>query len=231
MTEREMNNKLIERIDLVLPDEKFAEFSSLTDVLRDCKAALNKYDTQQQGLIGSRARLLIEISIAESLIEDPNYEMSAIDCEYWNEWHDKLKAALTQQQEAEPFAWTAVDAVELSHFIRKIDGNNSMGAGALAENIVEWLEKQAAQQQVSEVPHIWVLTESYNDYNQHGYYFVAAWTNKPTLQQIAKVCGYTLEGAEHVLAGGGRQGLEEHWYELMEYEQLSAAKEEEPCQK
>lgn len=87
-------------------------------------------------------------------------------------------------------------------------------------------EAQAAQPQVPEVPHIWVLTESYNDYNQHGGYFVAAWTNKPTLQQIAKVCGITLDGAEHVLDGGGRQGLEEQWYELMEYEQLSAAKEE-----
>lgn len=33
----------------------------------------------------------------------------------------------------------SVDADELSNFIRKIDGNHTMGAGQLAERICEWL--------------------------------------------------------------------------------------------
>jgi len=34
-----------------------------------------------------------------------------------------------------------IDADALSNFIRSIDGNNTMGAGALAEKIVEWVQK------------------------------------------------------------------------------------------
>lgn len=32
------------------------------------------------------------------------------------------------------------DPDSLAHFIRKVDGNNTLGAGALAENICQWLE-------------------------------------------------------------------------------------------
>lgn len=31
---------------------------------------------------------------------------------------------------------------------------------------------------------IWILTESYNDYNQHGSYFLAAFLRKPSLEDI-----------------------------------------------
>ena len=31
------------------------------------------------------------------------------------------------------------DPDSLAHFIRKVDGNNTLGAGALAENICQWL--------------------------------------------------------------------------------------------
>lgn len=40
-----------------------------------------------------------------------------------------------------------IDADQLSNFIRKIDGNNSMGAGALAEHIVGWLKTKGYPQQ------------------------------------------------------------------------------------
>ena len=34
-----------------------------------------------------------------------------------------------------------IDPDDLAQFIRKIDGNNTMGAGALAENICQWFEQ------------------------------------------------------------------------------------------
>jgi hypothetical protein len=40
-----------------------------------------------------------------------------------------------------------VEPDDLSNFIRSVDGNNSMGAGVLAEKICEWLA--ASQEQVS----------------------------------------------------------------------------------
>ena len=38
---------------------------------------------------------------------------------------------------------TPPDVDQLAQFIRKVDGRNEMGAGALAEKIVEWLAVQA----------------------------------------------------------------------------------------
>ncbi len=64
---------------------------------------------------------------------------------------------------------------------------------------------------------IWILTEAYNDYDQHGEYFVAAFANKPTKEQLAK---HDIHGeeADHVLNGGGRRNYEYNWYYLQEYE-------------
>lgn len=36
---------------------------------------------------------------------------------------------------------------------------------------------------------IWVLTQEVNDYNQHGAYFIDAWHEKPTIEQLAKATG------------------------------------------
>jgi hypothetical protein len=33
---------------------------------------------------------------------------------------------------------------------------------------------------------MWILTESYDDYDQHGDYFVTGWCEKPTVEQIAE---------------------------------------------
>ncbi len=33
---------------------------------------------------------------------------------------------------------------------------------------------------------IWILTEEYNDYDQHGEYFLAAFKEKPSLEELKK---------------------------------------------
>lgn len=65
---------------------------------------------------------------------------------------------------------------------------------------------------------MWVLTKSYNDYNQHGDYFVAVFRDKPTLKQLGKVLQYEGEYLQHVLNGGGRLTYEDSWYYLNEVE-------------
>jgi hypothetical protein len=62
---------------------------------------------------------------------------------------------------------------------------------------------------------MWILTEEYNDYDQYGEYFVQAYLNKPTREQLLQheVEEYRVD---HVLAGGGRQKWENQWYILTE---------------
>lgn len=55
-------------------------------------------------------------------------------------------AALSSQPSPELAVVSDVD--DLAQFIRQIDGQNSMGAGALAERICEWLALRPAQQAV-----------------------------------------------------------------------------------
>lgn len=61
---------------------------------------------------------------------------------------------------------------------------------------------------------IWILTREINAYDQDGEYFVSAFSQKPTIAQIEKICGYNELGATHVLNGGGRRNAEEEWYNL-----------------
>lgn len=61
---------------------------------------------------------------------------------------------------------------------------------------------------------VWVLTSSYNDYDQHGEYFEAVFKDKPTRESIMGTCGVTEEGADHILLGGGREGDEYMWFNL-----------------
>lgn len=72
----------------------------------------------------------------------------------------------------------------------------------------------------------WALTYEVNDYNQEGGYFMAVFEQKPNHQKLAEA----LRGAtgmpddimggiaflEHLLKGGGRQGIEDTWYNLEE---------------
>lgn len=47
-----------------------------------------------QGLIGSEARLRIQIDLIWRILEDPNQEFGPSDMEYWDTLHDKLKSTL-----------------------------------------------------------------------------------------------------------------------------------------
>lgn len=70
---------------------------------------------------------------------------------------------------------------------------------------------------------IWVLTTEYNQYDQYGAYFVAAWAEKPSKEELGKACGMQeVESARfcylsHVWNGGGRHKYEDQWYNLKEH--------------
>lgn len=77
--------------------------------------------------------------------------------------------------------------------------------------------------------HIWVLTKEINAYDQEGAYFVAAFEGKPDYAQLANVLKTqagiahqnVMEGIaflDHLLKGGGRQGLEDTWFLLEQVE-------------
>ena len=51
-----------------------------------------------QAIIGARARLQIELRLVEQLVEDPDFETTASDMEYWGPLHDRLKARLGPRQ-------------------------------------------------------------------------------------------------------------------------------------
>lgn len=71
---------------------------------------------------------------------------------------------------------------------------------------------------------VWILTSEYNDHDQHGEYFEAAFENKPSLKELAEfftsannMPRNVMEAVaflEHVLAGGGRQKNEQQWWNL-----------------
>ena len=60
---------------------------------------------------------------------------------------------------------------------------------------------------------LWVLTETYNDYNQHGDYYINAWNHLPTPAELMEH-GVREQEVDHVLAGGGRVACEDAWYNL-----------------
>lgn len=70
---------------------------------------------------------------------------------------------------------------------------------------------------------VWILTSSYNLYDQQGDYFEAAFKEKPTAEAIAKWFEkkgekITEELAQHIANGGDRQDTEHQWYNLIEEE-------------
>lgn len=62
---------------------------------------------------------------------------------------------------------------------------------------------------------VWILTEEFNDYDQHGEYFVAVFAAKPTHQQLTTQ-EVPINRLRHVLNGGGRKDMEDHWFHLRE---------------
>ncbi len=66
----------------------------------------------------------------------------------------------------------------------------------------------------------WILTVTYNDYDQHGDYFVAWWKEKPSLEELKQsIEGFSDNELKHVLQGGGRIDDEYKWYNLTEIEE------------
>jgi hypothetical protein len=69
---------------------------------------------------------------------------------------------------------------------------------------------------------IYILTCEYNEYDQFGEYFQAAFKNKPTKEQLKQhvIFDSNQESViNHILQnGGGRKNLEYVWYNLKEYE-------------
>jgi hypothetical protein len=71
---------------------------------------------------------------------------------------------------------------------------------------------------------VWMLTVSYNDYNQHGAVPCCVWPTKPTLEELAAYFKYDKHQPASVMAGvafllhlqngGGRQEVEHEWYDL-----------------
>lgn len=72
---------------------------------------------------------------------------------------------------------------------------------------------------------MWILTEEYNQYDQYGAYFIAAWLEKPTWDQLKKELSRVTSNCwlddltKHVMNGGGRKSTEDQWYNLFEYEE------------
>jgi hypothetical protein len=64
------------------------------------------------------------------------------------------------------------------------------------------------------VNHVWVLTRAINQYDQDGDYFVAAFGNYPTKEDLIKVTKCSEEYIQHILEKGGRKHKENEWYYL-----------------
>lgn len=74
---------------------------------------------------------------------------------------------------------------------------------------------------------VWVLTNEYNDYDQHGEYFQAVFSEEPTLETLAEYFNEKAENKpylpdamaavvflEKLRKGGGRNGTEDCWWNL-----------------
>lgn len=61
---------------------------------------------------------------------------------------------------------------------------------------------------------VYVLTKEYNDYDQHGEYFIAVFNGIPKPQQLWDL-GVPVNRTKHVQNGGGRwDNSENEWYHL-----------------
>jgi hypothetical protein len=63
--------------------------------------------------------------------------------------------------------------------------------------------KETRKEIMTKANRVWVLTSEYNDYDQHGEYFLAVWSKKPTHKDLMHY-GVDQNRIEHVLNGGGR---------------------------
>ena len=67
---------------------------------------------------------------------------------------------------------------------------------------------------------VWILKSEYNAYDQYGEYFEKVWFHKPSEDELSEFLQCTKQFAQEFLNGKqGRQGTEEVWYNLTEYEE------------
>jgi hypothetical protein len=62
----------------------------------------------------------------------------------------------------------------------------------------------------------WIVTEEYNDYDQHGEYFIAWFSKKPSVEHLMINLQLPEEWAIHLVNGGGRRDFDDQWYNLRE---------------
>ena len=62
---------------------------------------------------------------------------------------------------------------------------------------------------------VWILTVEYNDYDQHGEYFVAVFKDKPTAQMLIEL-NVPTNRLRGVLDGKGRADSDRWWFILKE---------------
>jgi hypothetical protein len=72
--------------------------AALRQALAQSEQEWDSRHPKAQALIRERARLRIELGLVEELVDDPHFETTPIDMEYWGTLHDKLKEALTQEE-------------------------------------------------------------------------------------------------------------------------------------
>ena len=63
---------------------------------------------------------------------------------------------------------------------------------------------------------VWILTTEYNEYDQYGEYFIAVFSQLPSVRDLAS---FTIpaDQCEHVRKGGGRIAAEQQWWFLREH--------------
>ena len=66
---------------------------------------------------------------------------------------------------------------------------------------------------------IWVVTRGINQYDQDGEYFVAAYHEKPTFQQLKELIKQDDVTVGKLTRGGGQQSNEYEWWWLQEVEE------------
>ena len=77
-----------------------------------------------QRLIGAKARCEIELGIVEQLVEDPNFDATSMDMEYWGPLHDRLKSALEAAPVAQPLTDEQIKVIH--HELCNTEGSSYM---------------------------------------------------------------------------------------------------------
>ena len=76
---------------------------------------------------------------------------------------------------------------------------------------------------------LWVLTTEYNDYDQHGEYFLAVWPKKPSPEWVQRVVEQERrlrEGElDFIMSGGGPGQWGHQWFRLIQVKPGQTLKE------